>query len=361
MGQVTDPVAPRLPLRTILDKERLLLPMWSAQEALVQAVRDSQVLVVVGETGSGKTTQIPRFLMDAGFASGGAVIACTQPRRVAATTVAARVAAELGCTLGEEVGYSVRFDDCTSPATKIKYVTDGLLLREALADPLLKRYSVVLLDEAHERTVATDVLLGLLKDVCAARGNRFRLVVMSATLDAAGFQRYFPGAGAVYVQGRQHAVDILYTAQPQPSYVDAAVNGTLQIHCDELPDGDVLVFLTGQDEIEACERLLVERAAALPPTLGRPMLLPLPIYAALPQEAQLRVFQPAPLGTRKVVLATNIAETSITIPGIKYVIDTGFVKARAYSAAVGADCLQVVPVSQAQARQRSGRAGEPGG
>jgi ATP-dependent RNA helicase DHX8/PRP22 len=289
------------------------------------------------------------------------VIACTQPRRVAAVTVAQRVAEERSSTLGQEVGYTVRFDDCTSSKTRLKYLTDGMLLREALLDPLLRRYAVVVLDEAHERTVATDVLLGLLKQVRAARGEDFRLVVMSATLDATGFTRYFPGSHAAYVQGRQHPVDIMYTTEPQESYLDSAITAALQLHLDEGP-GDVLVFLTGQDEIEAAERLLTERTAVLTQNTGDIglELVAVPMYASLPPEAQMRAFAAAPPNVRKVVLSTNIAETSITIPGVKYVVDTGVVKSRAYSARLGADCLEVGPVSKAQARQRSGRAGEFG-
>ncbi|KAL4517246.1 hypothetical protein Ndes2437B_g06850 [Nannochloris sp. 'desiccata'] len=342
-----------------LDGERRQLPMWSAKEKLIQAVKKSPVLVVVGETGSGKTTQIPQFLLDGGFAGTRGMIACTQPRRVAAMTVAQRVAQERGCELGEEIGYTVRFDDCTGPSTRIKYMTDGMLLREALLDPKLKRYSAIVLDEAHERTVSTDVLLGLLKAAREARKGDFRLLIMSATLDAAGFTRYFPESGAAYVEGRQHPVEIFYTAQPQDSYLDAAITTALQVHCDE-SSGDILVFLTGQDEIEAAERLLREKAAALPDLDSNktcPELLVVPMYAALPPEAQMKAFTQAPAGVRKAVLCTNIAETSVTIPGVRYVIDSGVVKTRAYSARLGADCLEVCPVSQAQARQRSGRAG----
>ncbi|PRW45383.1 ATP-dependent RNA helicase dhx8 isoform A [Chlorella sorokiniana] len=362
-GLAKEPAAPAAPQekegraakRQRLDAERRRLPAWSAREKLVELVKDNQVLVVIGETGSGKTTQIPRYLHDAGLAQGGA-IACTQPRRVAAVTVAQRVAEEMGTELGGKVGYSIRFDDKTSPQTRIKYLTDGMLLREALVDPKLKRYKVVVLDEAHERTVATDVLFGLLKGVCAARPDDFRLLVMSATLDAAAFTRYFNGAQAAYIQGRQFPVQVMYTSAPEDSYVDAAITAALQVHCDERP-GDILVFLTGQEEIEACERLISERGAALPPDPDRSALLVLPIYAALPPEQQLRVFEPTPPNTRKIILSTNIAETSITISGVRYVIDTGFVKSRSYSPRLGADCLQVTPISQAQARQRSGRAG----
>ena len=261
--------------------------MWSARGKLLEAVAAHRALVVVGETGSGKTTQIPQFLHEAGYSRDG-VIACTQPRRVAAITVAKRVADELGCRLGGAVGYAVRcappsplalhfylltstlpvlrsapsplpplacrppaaaparahapppllpsppppaarsFDDVTSPATRIKYCTDGLLLREALSDPLLSRYSVVIIDEAHERTVATDVLFGVLKGVAARRGASFRLLIMSATLDAAKFAGYFGGARAAYVRGRQYPVQIFYTPAPEENYLDAAMTAALQ-------------------------------------------------------------------------------------------------------------------------------------
>jgi ATP-dependent RNA helicase DHX8/PRP22 len=383
--------------RARLEPGRRALPVFAARAALLALVRAAPVTVLVGETGSGKTTQVPRLLLEAGLAGAAGAVACTQPRRVAATAVAARVASEMGVRLGGLVGYSVRFDDCSSEETRIKYVTDGMLVREALADPLLLKYGVVVVDEAHERTVPTDVLLGLLKRAAAARAGGgsgggdaggaplppLKLLVMSATLDAGPFLRFFPGAAAARVRGRAHPVRVLYTAAPQDSYLDAAVAAALQVHADE-PPGDILVFLTGQDEIEAAERLLADRAAALaaggaeaerprqPSSTADPAdadadaeprptsMLILPMYAALPPEAQAAVFLPAPPGTRKVVLATNVAETSITIPGVRYVVDCGMVKARAFAPRLGADVLEVAPVSQAQARQRSGRAGREG-
>eukprot|EP00198_Chlamydomonas_reinhardtii_P001306 XP_001690641.1 DEAH-box nuclear pre-mRNA splicing factor [Chlamydomonas reinhardtii] len=359
-GELRENDAAAAERRRRIDAERRQLPAWAARDKLLALLQQHRTLVLVGETGSGKTTQIPQFLLAAKFGkssgSKGACIAVTQPRRVAAMTVARRVAEEMGTKIGQQVGYAIRFEDVTSPATRIKYMTDGLLLREALVDPLLSRYRVVVIDEAHERTVHTDVLLGLIKGVQARRGDDFRLVVMSATLDAARFVDYFPGAVAALVRGRQFPVQVLYTARPEDNYLDAAINATLQVHGEE-PEGDVLVFLTGQDEIDSAERLLKAAAAVG----GRPReLLVLPIYAALPPEQQMKVFEPAPPGTRKAILATNIAETSITIPGVRYVIDTGHVKARDYNAKLGLESLAVVPVSQAQARQRSGRAGREG-
>lgn len=341
--------------RKLLQHQRQDLPVWAVQSQLLEKIRTCKTTVVVGETGSGKTTQIPQFLHKAGFGKRG-MIACTQPRRVAAMTVARRVAEEMGCPLGKQVGYSVRFDDMTSSSTIIKYLTDGMLLREALLDPLLKKYSVVIVDEAHERTVHTDVLFGLLKGVQKRRGSDFRLVVMSATLDSEKFVEYFGCDHAAYIEGRQYPVQVHYTAQPEDNYLDGAMTAALQVHLEEGP-GDVLVFLTGQEEIDSLEKLMRDKAAVLPPSACGLQLMVLPIYAALPPDAQMKVFDRAPEGYRKVILATNIAETSITISGVRYVIDTGLVKARGYNAKLGVDSLQVVPISQAQARQRSGRAG----
>ncbi|KAK4841951.1 hypothetical protein QYF36_013139 [Acer negundo] len=378
-------------------QQRKSLPIASVEKRLADEVRKHDILIIVGETGSGKTTQLPQFLFQAGFCRDGKVIGITQPRRVAAVTVAKRVAEESGVQLGQRVGYSIRFDDRTSAATKIKYMTDGLLLREALLDPYLSRYSVIIVDEAHERTVHTDVLLGLLKKVQKARsksghdhssadnkktsngfpldnenGARFngifkqrqggklpplKLIIMSASLDARVFSEYFGGARAVHIQGRQFPVDILYTLYPEADYLDAALITIFQIHLEEGP-GDILVFLTGQEEIESVERLVQERLQQLPEPIRK--LITVPIFSSLPSEQQMRVFAPAAAGFRKVILATNIAETSVTIPGIKYVIDPGFVKARSYDPSKGMESLNVVPISKAQALQRRGRAGREG-
>nr|CAB3467330.1 unnamed protein product [Digitaria exilis] len=296
--------------RQQIRQERKSLPIASVEKRLVDEVRKNDTLIIVGETGSGKTTQLPQFLYDGGFCQDGRfcqdgkVIGITQPRRVAAITVARRVAEECNDQLGKKVGYSIRFDDSTSSATRIKYMTDGLLLREALLDPLLSKYSVIVVDEAHERTVHTDVLLGLLKKVQHSRANGskngktlpdvrghsqnltqkacqgtrcvpLKLTIMSASLDAKCFSDYFGGAKAVHIQGRQYPVDILYTYQPESDYLDATL---------------VTIF--------------------------------------------------------QVVLATNIAETSVTIPGIKYVIDPGMVKARAYNPVTGMESLIIIPVSK---------------
>jgi ATP-dependent RNA helicase DHX8/PRP22 len=296
-----------------------------------------------------------QYLCEAGFASTG-MVGCTQPRRVAAMSVAKRVAEEVGCRLGQEVGYTIRFEDCTSPRTKIKYMTDGMLLRECLLDPKVSKYSVLLLDEAHERTVSTDVLFGLLKKAAKERPD-LKLIVTSATLDSERFSSYFFDCPILTIPGRTYPVEVLFSRDPEPDYLDAALVSTIQIHLSE-PPGDILVFLTGQEEIDTACEILYERMKSLGPQV--PELIILPVYSALPSEMQSKIFEPTPAGSRKVVLATNIAETSITIDGIYYVIDPGFVKQNSYDPKLGMDSLVVVPISQAQARQRAGRAGRTG-
>ncbi|KAJ3317198.1 DEAH-box ATP-dependent RNA helicase prp22 [Blyttiomyces sp. JEL0837] len=338
-----------------IKEQRESLPIFKLREELVNAVDGNQVLIVVGDTGSGKTTQMTQYLAEEGFANRG-MIGCTQPRRVAAMSVAKRVAEEVGCRLGQEVGYTIRFEDCTSPETKIKYMTDGMLLREILMDSDLRKYGIVILDEAHERTMATDVLFGLLKETVKKRPD-FKLIVTSATLDAEKFSSYFFNCPIFTIPGRTFPVEILFAKEPESDYMDSAMITVMQIHLSE-PPGDILLFLTGQEEIDTAAEILFERMKALGPMV--PELIILPVYSALPSEMQSKIFEPAPPGSRKVVIATNIAETSITIDGIYYVIDPGFVKQNTYDAKLGMDALVVVPISQAQARQRSGRAGRTG-
>nr|XP_054771734.1 ATP-dependent RNA helicase DHX33-like isoform X1 [Lytechinus pictus] len=340
-----------------LYQQRCSLPIYPARGKLITEIRKAASVVVLGETGSGKTTQIPQYLLEAGMTKAG-MIAVTQPRRVAAISISTRVADEMGCELGTQVGYCVRFDDATSEQTKIKYMTDGMLLREAILDPKLSRYSIVVLDEAHERTVHTDVLFGVVKAAQQQRvnGNRpLKIVVMSATMDVDHFSEYFNNAPVLYLQGRQHPIELMYSSSPQPDYLFSTLVTIFQIHQEQPASEDMLVFLTGQEEIESVARSVREVALDLPQDV--PGLVALPMYASLPPGQQLRVFQPAPVGKRKIILATNIAETSVTIPGIKHVIDTGRVKAKSYQAGTGLDLLKVQWVSQAQAWQRTGRAG----
>ncbi|CAH0406683.1 unnamed protein product [Chilo suppressalis] len=336
-------------------EQRQSLPIYKLRDELTKAVADNQILIVIGETGSGKTTQITQYLADCGLTARGK-IACTQPRRVAAMSVAKRVAEEFGCRLGQEVGYTIRFEDCTSPDTVIKYMTDGMLLRECLMDLDLKSYSVIMLDEAHERTINTDVLFGLLKQAVQKRPE-LKLIVTSATLDAVKFSQYFFEAPIFTIPGRTFPVEVLYTKEPETDYLDASLITVMQIHLRE-PPGDILLFLTGQEEIDTACEILYERMKSLGPDV--PELIILPVYSALPSEMQTRIFEPAPPGSRKVVIATNIAETSLTIDGIYYVVDPGFVKQKVYNSKTGMDSLVVTPISQAAAKQRAGRAGRTG-
>ncbi|KAJ5719236.1 ATP-dependent RNA helicase DHX8 [Penicillium malachiteum] len=349
--------APSLGKRTDLPmkQQRESLPVFKFRKPLLDAVAANQILIVVGDTGSGKTTQVTQYLAEAGYGNKG-IIGCTQPRRVAAMSVAKRVSEEVGCRLGAQVGYTIRFEDMTSPETVIKYQTDGMLQREILIDPDLKKYSVIMLDEAHERTIATDILFGLLKKTVKRRPD-LRLIVTSATLDAEKFSEYFNGCPIFSIPGRTFPVEIMYSKEPESDYLDAALITVMQIHLTEAA-GDILVFLTGQEEIDTACEILFERMKALGPSV--PDLIILPMYSALPSEIQSRIFEPAPPGARKVIIATNIAETSITVDNIYYVIDPGFVKQNAYDPKLGMDSLVVTPVSQAQAKQRAGRAGRTG-
>ncbi|KAH8353928.1 hypothetical protein KR067_004518 [Drosophila pandora] len=338
-----------------LIEQRQSLPIYKLRDDLIKAVTDNQILIVIGETGSGKTTQITQYLGECGFTARGK-IGCTQPRRVAAMSVAKRVAEEYGCRLGQEVGYTIRFEDCTSPETIVKYMTDGMLLRECLMEAELKSYSVIMLDEAHERTIHTDVLFGLLKTAVQKRPE-LKLIVTSATLDAVKFSQYFFKAPIFTIPGRTFPVEVLYTKEPETDYLDASLITVMQIHLRE-PPGDILLFLTGQEEIDTACEILYERMKSLGPDV--PELIILPVYSALPSEMQTRIFDPAPAGSRKVVIATNIAETSLTIDGIFYVVDPGFVKQKVYNSKTGMDSLVVTPISQAAAKQRAGRAGRTG-
>lgn len=338
-----------------LREQRRSLPIYTLRKELIKAFVDNQILVVIGETGSGKTTQMTQYFAEAGYAEKG-VIGCTQPRRVAAISVAKRVAEEYGCRVGEDVGYSIRFEDCTGPQTVIKYMTDGMLMREYLMDNTLSRYSVLMIDEAHERTRNTDILFALLKILVKKRPD-FKLIVTSATLDADKFSKYFYECPIFTIPGRTFPVEVLYAKAPESDYMEAALITVMQIHLSE-PAGDILLFLTGQEEIETACEVLFERMKALGSKV--PELILLPAYGQLPSEMQSRIFEPAPPGTRKCVIATNIAEASLTIDGIYYVVDPGFHKQNVYNAKLGMDSLVVVPISQDSARQRAGRAGRTG-
>lgn len=430
-----------------IQEQRQSLPIYNLRQELLDAIRENQVLIVIGETGSGKTTQLTQYLLEDGYARskpspdsdkrqgdnrygdrarygdmrdgdnrygdrarygdnryedrprygdtdrrdggrggrhdpyeafGGSnrnrmnrnqlgsnghsnqqIIGCTQPRRVAASSIAKRVAEEVGCRVGQEVGYTIRFEDVTSSDTVIKYMTDGILLRESIIDPLLKRYSVLILDEAHERTIGTDVLFGLLKNLLKGgeKGSRpdLKLIVTSATLNAEKFSEFFFNAKIFTIPGRTFPVEIFYTKEQETDYIEAALITVLQIHLTE-PPGDILLFLTGQEEIEFACSTLQSRMDSLS-SQNPPPLIVLPVYSSLPSEMQTLIFDPAPPGSRKCVVATNIAEASLTIDGITFVVDPGVAKVKMFAPKTGIESLTVVPISQANARQRSGRAG----
>ncbi|GLA59707.1 DEAH-box RNA helicase prp16 [Aspergillus tubingensis] len=337
-----------------LREQREFLPAFAVREDLLRVIRDNQVVVVVGETGSGKTTQLTQFLHEDGYSKYG-MIGCTQPRRVAAMSVAKRVSEEMEVDLGDEVGYAIRFEDCTGPKTVIKYMTDGVLLRESLVQQDLDKYSCIIMDEAHERALNTDVLMGLLKKVLARRRD-LKLIVTSATMNAERFSRFYGGAPEFIIPGRTFPVDTHFSRTPCEDYVDSAVKQVLAIHVSQGP-GDILVFMTGQEDIEATCELVDERLKLLndPPKLSI-----LPIYSQMPAEQQAKIFERAEPGVRKVIVATNIAETSLTVDGIMFVVDSGYSKLKVYNPKMGMDTLQITPISQANANQRSGRAGRTG-
>ncbi|KAK7200746.1 pre-mRNA splicing factor ATP-dependent RNA helicase [Novymonas esmeraldas] len=370
-------------------QSRQRLPVYEKRHLIQETVRTHPVTLLVGETGSGKTTQVPHFLAEMQDMFPG-VVACTQPRRIAAISVATRVAEEMDVHLGAQVGYHVRFDSRQCDATRVLYMTDGMLLREAFADPDLNKYSVVVVDEAHERTIDTDVVLGLLKQLLNRRRTTFRLVVMSATLDVAKIQSYLPGAPLVHVSGRMYDVEVLYMPKPVPDYVEATVSCVRQLHERE-PAGDILCFLTGEAEIEravtALHHAFGSSAAAVaapaaetpppPPPLAPPAptleataapastdaaarptdVVVLPLYGSLSLRDQQKVFAAYPAGTRKVVVSTNIAETSVTIDGVVYVVDCGYQKQSLYNSEARVDYLLPAVISKASAEQRKGRAG----
>ncbi|KAJ7308846.1 hypothetical protein JRQ81_008117 [Phrynocephalus forsythii] len=353
------------------DRGGRVLPIGGSRNQLVEAVRGNDFAVVTGQTGSGKTTQLPKYLFQEGFAQWGA-IAVTQPRRVAAMSVAQRVAEEMGCPLGTVVGYQVRFEECVSEETSITYMTDGCLLRQILADPLLTKYSVVILDEAHERSLSTDILFGLLKQLFQRqkppeRRPPLKVVVMSATLDTEKFSTFFDGCVVVDIPGKTYPVQEVFCNRIDPrdagssAYVTETVKVTLDVHLNGAA-GDILVFLTGQLEIERTCELLFQKAEAIDYRYdvrdsSVEGLLILPLYGSMPTDQQRRIFIPPPPGIRKCVVATNIAATSLTIEGIRFVVDSGFVKQLSHNPRVGLDTLEVVPISKSEAVQRAGRAG----
>ncbi|KAL2475949.1 RNA helicase family protein [Abeliophyllum distichum] len=330
------------------------LPILQFEEKIVETVENNPVVVIIGETGSGKSTQLSQILHRRGFTKSG-TIAVTQPRRVAAVSVSRRVAQELGVTLGEEVGYAIRFEDRTSEKTVIKYLTDGVLLRESLSNPELNQYSVIILDEAHERSLNTDILLGLMKRLIKLRASNLKVLITSATLDGEKVSRFFSNCPILNVPGKLYPVEILHSSERPKSYIEAALKTAIDIHARE-PEGDVLIFMTGQDDIEKMVTKLEERIQNLDEGSCMDAVI-LPLHGSLPPEMQVRVFSPPPPNCRRFIVATNIAETSLTVDGVVYVIDSGYVKQRQYNPSTGMYSLDVVQISKVQANQRAGRAG----
>lgn len=345
-------------------RQRKTLPAYQIESQFIELVKNKHIVIVQGETGSGKTTQLPQFLMNH-FATQNKLIGVTQPRRVAAISVAKRVSEETDTTLGTMVGYSVRFNESLSAHTKLKYMTDGTLLRETMLDKHLIKYSVIVLDEAHERSLNSDILLAVIKRLVKTRNESphlpdLKLVVMSATIEVERFKKYFEtDVPVLTIPGRCHPVEIFYTSKPEPDYLAAAIRSAVQIHCFE-PEGDILIFLTGEDEIMQAVNETRKQIEDLRNGVGPAMVLPL--FSAMSAENQQRIFAPAPKGKdslpgRKIIFSTNIAETSLTIDGVVYVVDPGLSKQKVYNPRLKIESLLVAPISKASAKQRAGRAG----
>lgn len=346
------------------------LPVSSRRADIAKAIQDHQVVIVCGETGSGKTTQLPKICLELGRGRQ-KMIGHTQPRRLAATSVAKRIAQELGTELGDWVGYQIRFNDRTGPNAAVKLMTDGILLAESQRDPLLRRYDTIIIDEAHERSLNIDFLLGFLLQLLPKRRD-LKLIITSATIDANRFAQHFAQHGrpapVIEVSGRLYPVDILYrpvlregagpgeeagarrqTADEERDLIDAVVDGVAE--CARHGPGDVLVFLPGEREI----RETVEALRKSHP----PATEVLPLYARLSQAEQERIFRPQG-NARRIVLATNVAETSLTVPGIRYVVDSGLARVKRYSWRNKVEQLRIEAISQASANQRAGRCGRIG-
>ena len=333
------------------------LPVYEQKDKILEVLEKNQVIVVQSPTGSGKTTQIPVILHEAGFSDSG-IIAVTQPRRIAALSVSEFISKQLGTTYPGLVGYKMRFEDKTDSSTKIKIMTDGILLQEMKLDPWMSKYSVVMVDEAHERSLNIDFVLGLLKRVLQARPE-FKVIVSSATMNAEAFSSYFGNCPIVNIDTITYPVSVIYdppaipASTSSPAASDALLNkieSTIQRVLSNRVNGDILIFLPGEKIIKDCMQKLYKS------TFSRKIHI-IPLYGRLAKEEQERVFDSAPLGKKKVIISTNIAETSVTIPGITVVIDSGLAKLNFYNPRTFTSSLIETPVSKASCNQRKGRAG----
>ncbi|MEM9171928.1 MAG: helicase-related protein, partial [Pseudomonadota bacterium] len=350
-----------LAAREALQPNRLgepVLPIDARREEIIDALKRHQVIIVSGETGSGKTTQLPRLALAAGFGRRG-MIGHTQPRRIAARSVANRLAVETGLALGEGIGFAVRFDDRTSDLSLVRVMTDGILLNDVQRDRMLSRYEVLIIDEAHERSLNIDFLLGIIKTLLPRRPD-LKVIITSATIDHERFASFFENAPVIEVSGRSYPVKIEYAdasiASDDSRELSRAVCDSVQTLLQRsLPSlaQDILVFLPGEREIRDCERALRKRG--LLPAASWEIL---PLYGRLSDTLQQQVFKPGK--QRRVVLATNVAETSLTVPRIGAVIDSGLARLKRYSSRTRIERLQVEAVSQASANQRAGRCGRIG-
>ena len=321
------------------------LPITARRDEIVEAIRANQVVIVAGETGSGKSTQLPKLCLEAGRGADGRLIGHTQPRRVAARTIAERIAEEIGTPLGTDVGYTVRFTDQVSASTVIKVMTDGILLAEIQRDRMLQRYDTLIIDEAHERSLNIDFILGYLKQLLPRRPD-LKVIVTSATIDTDRFARHFDTEQVIEVTGRTFPVEVRYRPMDDTDQVQAIVGAVEELTIEG--PGDVLVFLSGEREIrDAADALHADQTLEV-----------LPLYARLSSAEQHRIFErPKNQVKRRVVLATNVAETSLTVPGVRYVVDTGVARISRYSKRLKVQRLPIEAVSQASANQRAGRCG----
>ena len=352
---------------------RKSLPIYQHREEILNLIKNNNYCIITGETGSGKTTQLPQYIIESltlvDFFKNDKVfqkskksprVVITQPRRVAAIQMAKRVCYEKNYKLGNEIGYTIRFGDNSCENTIIKYVTDGILVKECLADNILNKYHVVIIDEAHERSLYSDILFALIKQVVKIRNGSLKLIIMSATLNTEQFIKYFNNCPLLKVSGKLYPVDITYHPSPMDKRVKSSVELAIRIHLHEGP-GHILAFLTGFEECEkACKMTfniledLSKKGKKVPP------MNIMPLYGAQNTEDQSKIFEKTKNGCRKLIFCTNIAETSLTVDGIGYVIDCGYVKQKIYNHKTSMDSLMIVPISKVQAKQRSGRAGRTG-